>query len=100
MYFLYSYFILYLILSSYLKFSFSFKILQGILLQTIVSGGRRGEICFWDLRQRQLRGTLKAFDSSIVKCLITDPSNEYIIAGSSEGDIIVFFVLYYFAKFG
>ncbi|CAI5454853.1 unnamed protein product [Caenorhabditis angaria] len=56
--------------------------------QTIVSGGRHGEICLWDIRQRQLRTTIKAFDSThIVKTLISDVSQDLIVAGSSEGDI-------------
>ena len=41
--------------------------------QSIVSGGRHGELCFWDIRQRQLRNTIKAFDATCtVKTLTTD----------------------------
>ncbi|CAD6187487.1 unnamed protein product [Caenorhabditis auriculariae] len=58
--------------------------------QTIVSGGRHGDICFWDIRQRQLRHTIKAFDATqIVKSLVTDVSQDLIVAGSSDGDVKV-----------
>ncbi|UMM43904.1 hypothetical protein L5515_019209 [Caenorhabditis briggsae] len=56
--------------------------------QTIFSGGRHGEICLWDIRQRQLRHTIKAFDQMhIVKTLATDSAQDLIVSGSSEGDI-------------
>ncbi|CAB3399146.1 unnamed protein product [Caenorhabditis bovis] len=56
--------------------------------QTIVSGGRHGEICLWDIRQRQLRATIKAFEpTQMVKALVTDVSQDLIVAGSSDGDI-------------
>ncbi|EGT40330.1 CBN-RBC-1 protein [Caenorhabditis brenneri] len=56
--------------------------------QTIISGGRHGEICLWDIRQRQLRHTIKAFDQMhVVKTLATDSTQDLIVSGSSEGDI-------------
>uniref|UniRef100_A0A914ZRW3 RAVE complex protein Rav1 C-terminal domain-containing protein n=1 Tax=Parascaris univalens TaxID=6257 RepID=A0A914ZRW3_PARUN len=55
--------------------------------QTIVSGGRHGEVCLWDIRQRQLRSTVKCFENSAVKCLVGDPSQDMVIAGSNDGDI-------------
>ncbi|EYB84442.1 hypothetical protein Y032_0316g2289 [Ancylostoma ceylanicum] len=56
--------------------------------QAIVSGGRHGELCLWDIRQRQLRATVKAFEShQIVKALVTDYTQDLIVAGSSDGDI-------------
>ncbi|KAE9556016.1 hypothetical protein FO519_000762 [Halicephalobus sp. NKZ332] len=59
--------------------------------QTIVSGGRHGDVCLWDIRQRQLRTSIKAFDSaSIVKALCVDPNGDYFIVGSSDGDIKVY----------
>ncbi|WKY17140.1 hypothetical protein Q1695_001621 [Nippostrongylus brasiliensis] len=55
---------------------------------TIVSGGRHGELCLWDIRQRQLRTTVKAFDwHQTVKTLVTDYAQDLIVAGSSDGDI-------------
>ncbi|VDM54577.1 unnamed protein product [Angiostrongylus costaricensis] len=56
--------------------------------QAIVSGGRHGDLCLWDIRQRQLRATVKAFEShQIVKTLVTDYTQDLIVAGSSDGDI-------------
>uniref|UniRef100_A0A9J2PHZ4 RAVE complex protein Rav1 C-terminal domain-containing protein n=1 Tax=Ascaris lumbricoides TaxID=6252 RepID=A0A9J2PHZ4_ASCLU len=63
----------------------SIMYLQG--QQTIVSGGRHGEVCLWDIRQRQLRATVKCFENSTVKCLVGDPSQDVVIAGSNDGDI-------------
>ncbi|KHN85693.1 DmX-like protein 2 [Toxocara canis] len=56
-------------------------------LQTVVSGGRHGEMCLWDIRQRQLRATVKCFENTIVKCLVGDHSQDFVIAGSNDGDI-------------
>ncbi|VDO12560.1 unnamed protein product [Brugia timori] len=57
--------------------------------QTIVSGGRHGELCVWDVRQRRLRSTVKCFENSSVKCLACDPFQQIIVAGSNDGDIKV-----------
>uniref|UniRef100_A0A1I7ZN60 WD_REPEATS_REGION domain-containing protein n=1 Tax=Steinernema glaseri TaxID=37863 RepID=A0A1I7ZN60_9BILA len=57
--------------------------------QTIISGGRHGEINIWDVRQRQIRTSIKAFEGTSVKCLAADPAGDLIIAGSNEGDIKV-----------
>ncbi|CAH1797131.1 unnamed protein product [Owenia fusiformis] len=54
--------------------------------QCIISGGKRGEICIFDIRQRQIRHTFQAHESS-VRCLAMDPSEEFFITGSSDGDI-------------
>uniref|UniRef100_A0A1I7WD56 WD_REPEATS_REGION domain-containing protein n=1 Tax=Heterorhabditis bacteriophora TaxID=37862 RepID=A0A1I7WD56_HETBA len=56
--------------------------------QAIISGGRHGELCFWDVRQRQLRMTVKAFEPhQMIKTLVTDYTQDIIVAGSSDGDI-------------
>ncbi|KAK0411859.1 hypothetical protein QR680_005883 [Steinernema hermaphroditum] len=55
--------------------------------QTIISGGRHGEINVWDVRQRQQRTSIKAFEGTSVKSLAADPAGDLIIAGSNEGDI-------------
>ncbi|KAJ8305005.1 hypothetical protein KUTeg_018588 [Tegillarca granosa] len=65
-----------------------------------------GDICLWqvgigtsfnkpimytgifDIRQRQIRHTFQAHDSSI-RCLAIDPEEEYFVTGSAEGDIKV-----------
>lgn len=57
----------------------------------MISGGKHGEICIWDVRQRQLRTTLKAFTNAnaSVRCICLDPSGDTFATGSSEGDIKV-----------
>ncbi|CAJ0597034.1 unnamed protein product [Cylicocyclus nassatus] len=56
--------------------------------QTIVSGGRHGDLCLWDIRKCQLRETVRAFDShEVVNALVTDPTRNLIVAGSSDGNI-------------
>jgi hypothetical protein len=53
---------------------------------TIVSGGRNGQICLWDVRQRQLRHTFTAFEhGATVKSLTFDAQQQLMIAGSSDG---------------
>ncbi|KAL8625455.1 hypothetical protein ACOMHN_018600 [Nucella lapillus] len=56
--------------------------------QTLISGGRRGEICQFDLRQRKIKNTFQAHETAI-KCLAVDSKEEYYVTGSSEGDIKV-----------
>ncbi|XP_035825075.1 dmX-like protein 2 [Aplysia californica] len=54
----------------------------------LISGGRKGEICIFDLRQRVLKHTFQAHDAPI-KCLSLDPDEDYFVTGSAEGDIKV-----------
>lgn len=56
--------------------------------QLLITGGRKGEICIFDIRQRQLRHTFQAHDASI-RCLAIDSEEDYFVTGSSEGDIKV-----------
>nr|XP_014347443.1 PREDICTED: dmX-like protein 2 isoform X3 [Latimeria chalumnae] len=56
--------------------------------QLLISGGRTGFICIFDIRQRQLLHTFQAHDSAI-KALAMDPSEDYFITGSAEGNIKV-----------
>ncbi|XP_041373660.1 dmX-like protein 2 isoform X2 [Gigantopelta aegis] len=56
--------------------------------QILISAGRKGEICLFDMRQRQLRHTFQAHDGPI-KCLAIDPEEDYFVSGSAEGDIKV-----------
>lgn len=58
--------------------------------QLLISGGRKGEVCIFDIRQRQLRHTFQAHDVPI-RCLAMDPEEEYFVTGSAEGDIKVHF---------
>ncbi|VDP42555.1 unnamed protein product [Soboliphyme baturini] len=57
---------------------------------SLFTGGKHGELCVWDLRQRQLRHTFKLFEHSSVRCLSLDPSQEFFAAGSSDGDIKIY----------
>ena len=53
---------------------------------TLVSGGRNGQVCLWDLRQRQLRQSFAAFEhSTTVRALSYDAQQQLLIAGSADG---------------
>ncbi|XP_022257757.1 dmX-like protein 2 isoform X5 [Limulus polyphemus] len=56
--------------------------------QVLISAGKKGDICIFDVRQRQLRHRFQAHDSPI-KCLALDPGEEYFVTGSADGDIKV-----------
>nr|KAF6391784.1 Dmx like 2 [Pipistrellus kuhlii] len=56
--------------------------------QLLISGGRKGCVCLFDIRQRQLIHTFQAHDSAI-KALALDPCEEYFTTGSAEGNIKV-----------
>ncbi|XP_031517974.1 dmX-like protein 2 isoform X1 [Papio anubis] len=56
--------------------------------QLLISGGRKGHVCIFDIRQRQLIHTFQAHDSAI-KALALDPYEEYFTTGSAEGNIKV-----------
>lgn len=56
--------------------------------QLLISGGRKGWVCLFDIRQRQLMHTFHAHDSAI-KALALDPCEEYFTTGSAEGNIKV-----------
>ncbi|XP_056428268.1 dmX-like protein 2 isoform X1 [Hyla sarda] len=56
--------------------------------QLLISGGRKGYICIFDIRQRQLLHTFQAHDSA-VKALALDTSEECFVTGSAEGNMKV-----------
>ncbi|KAF6129744.1 Dmx like 2 [Phyllostomus discolor] len=56
--------------------------------QLLISGGRKGCVCIFDIRQRQLIHTFQAHDSAI-KALALDPCEEFFTTGSAEGNIKV-----------
>ena len=56
--------------------------------QTIISCGKKGDVCLFDVRQRQLRHTFHAHDSTI-KCMALDPMEQFFVTGSADGDIKV-----------
>lgn len=54
--------------------------------QLLISGGRKGFTCVFDLRQRQQRQLFQSHDSP-VKAVAIDPTEEYFVTGSAEGNI-------------
>ncbi|KAJ7398248.1 dmX-like protein 2 [Pitangus sulphuratus] len=56
--------------------------------QLLISGGRKGYICVFDIRQRQILFTFQAHESA-VKALALDPSEDYFVTGSAEGNMKV-----------
>ena len=60
--------------------------------QVLISGGKKGDVSLFDVRQRQPRHTFQAHDSAI-RCMTLDPTEEFFITGSAEGDIKVCVIL-------
>jgi len=56
--------------------------------QVLISSGKTGDICLFDMRHRHLRHTFQAHDSSI-RCMALDPAEEFFVTGSADGDIKV-----------
>ncbi|KAL7632237.1 UNVERIFIED_CONTAM: hypothetical protein RMT77_017453 [Armadillidium vulgare] len=56
--------------------------------QVIISAGKKGQVCLFDVRQRIFRHKFQAHDSSI-KCMALDINEDFFITGSSDGDIKV-----------
>jgi WD40 repeat protein len=56
--------------------------------QLLISAGKKGDICVIDIRQRIIRQRIQAHESAI-KCLAMDPSEEFFVTGSADGDIKV-----------
>lgn len=56
--------------------------------QLLISGGRKGYICIFDIRQRQILSSFQAHESA-VKALALDPSEDYFVTGSAEGNMKV-----------
>ncbi|XP_044020160.1 dmX-like protein 2 isoform X2 [Aphidius gifuensis] len=56
--------------------------------QLLISGGKKGDINIFDVRQRQQRHRFHAHDSAI-KCLALDPHEEFFVSGAGDGDIKV-----------
>uniref|UniRef100_A0A5F8H9S6 DmX-like protein 1 n=1 Tax=Monodelphis domestica TaxID=13616 RepID=A0A5F8H9S6_MONDO len=54
--------------------------------QVLLSGGRKGFTCVFDLRQRHQRQFFQSHDSP-VKAIAVDPTEEYFVTGSAEGNI-------------
>lgn len=56
--------------------------------QLLISCGRKGFTCVFDLQQRQQRQLFQSHDSP-VKAIAIDPTEEYFVTGSAEGNIKV-----------
>uniref|UniRef100_A0A673GBM5 DmX-like protein 2 n=1 Tax=Sinocyclocheilus rhinocerous TaxID=307959 RepID=A0A673GBM5_9TELE len=56
--------------------------------QLIIAGGRKGFVCIFDIRQRQLLHTFQAHDSAI-KALAMDSTEDFFVTGSAEGNMKV-----------
>ncbi|XP_032686027.1 dmX-like protein 2 isoform X2 [Odontomachus brunneus] len=54
--------------------------------QLLISGGKKGDITIFDVRQRQQRHRFQAHESAI-KCLALDPHEEFFASGAGDGDI-------------
>ncbi|XP_058133514.1 dmX-like protein 1 isoform X2 [Dasypus novemcinctus] len=54
--------------------------------QLLISGGRKGFTCVFDLRQRLQKQLFQSHDSP-VKAIAVDPTEEYFVTGSAEGSI-------------
>ena len=59
--------------------------------QLLVAGGKKGDVCIFDVRQRKQLHTFIVHDSS-VRCMALDPCEEFFVTGSAEGDIKVLFL--------
>uniref|UniRef100_A0A672YKH5 Dmx-like 2 n=1 Tax=Sphaeramia orbicularis TaxID=375764 RepID=A0A672YKH5_9TELE len=56
--------------------------------QLLITGGRKGYVCVFDIRQRQLLHTFQAHDSAI-KALALDAFEDFFVTGSAEGNMKV-----------
>lgn len=56
--------------------------------QLLITGGRKGDVFVFDMRQRVQRYKFQAHESA-VKCLALDPGEEFFVSGSADGDIKV-----------
>ncbi|XP_069965712.1 dmX-like protein 2 isoform X2 [Bactrocera oleae] len=54
--------------------------------QLLISCGKKGDVCVFDIRQRTLKHRFQAHDATI-KCIALDPHEEFFATGSAEGDI-------------
>eukprot|EP00743_Colponemidia_sp_Colp-15_P008961 GILK01009777.1.p1 GENE.GILK01009777.1~~GILK01009777.1.p1 ORF type:complete len:1392 (+),score=301.13 GILK01009777.1:304-4176(+) len=56
--------------------------------QVLYTGGKKGELCVYDLRQRKILATLPAHNSSL-KCLVMNQEGTQLVTGCNGGDIKV-----------
>jgi WD40 repeat protein len=58
------------------------------LNQLLLAGGRRGEICVLEVRQKRERCRWQAHETA-VKCIAVEPGETFFATGSADGDIKV-----------
>ena len=66
--------------------------------QLVLTGGKKGDMFIFDIRQRIQRDRFQAHDSA-VKCIALDPGEEFFATGSADGDIKVTLILAVFFIF-
>ena len=54
--------------------------------QLLITAGKKGQVCIWDMRQTKLLHSFKAHDHA-VKCLAMDVHETMFCTGSVDGDI-------------
>lgn len=59
------------------------------LNQLLITGGKKGDVFVFDIRQRIEKHHFQAHDSA-VKCIALEPNEEFFATGSADGDIKVF----------
>lgn len=67
-------------------------------LQILISGGRKGYTCIIDLRLKQQQQLFQSHDSPI-KAIAVDPTEEYFVTGSAEGNIkVIHHIQFHFVR--
>ena len=55
--------------------------------QLLITGGRKGDVYIFDMRQRIQRNKFVAHENSAIKCMALDPAEEFFVTGSADGEI-------------
>lgn len=57
--------------------------------QLLITGGKKGDVCIFDIRQRQLMHKFQAHDASsgAIRTIALDPSQEFFVTGAADGDV-------------
>lgn len=69
------------------------SVLYAPVNQLLITGGKKGDVYIFDMRQRIQRNKFQAHESA-VKCMALDPGEEFFVTGSADGDIKVSHSLY------
>merc|ERR1719348_60760 len=54
--------------------------------QLLVTAGKKGVVCVWDLRAARIRNKFKVHEQAI-KCMAMDATETMVVMGSADGDI-------------